>query len=178
PGRRLGRDLRPVGPGRGGPAPRRRRPAGGHRGKRRPLRPRLPRRAAAPARHPRRHPPVRLRRRRRRAGPGGAGGDRRPGLGRQSLPQRLEPGRDHMSAQRNGSLLTLATLSVAATLGFARLFNDASWVLPVMLAAVGAHLIGLATRRWPGPAALGISAAALGLLLCAVVAGHTTFYGL
>ena len=83
-----------------------------------------------------------------------------------------------MSAQRNGSLLTLATLSVAATLGFARLFNDASWVLPVMLAAIGAHVIGLATRRWPGPAALGVSAAALGLLLCAVVAGHTTFYGL
>ena len=83
-----------------------------------------------------------------------------------------------MSAQRSGSLLTLATLSVVATLGFARLFGDASWVLPVMLAAVGAHGIGLATRRWPVPLALAASALAMGLLICAVVAGHTTFYGL
>ena len=59
-----------------------------------------------------------------------------------------------MSAQRSGSLLTLATLSVVATLGFARLFGDASWVLPVFLAAVGAHGVGLATRRWPVPLAL------------------------
>ncbi|HYT39341.1 MAG TPA: DUF3488 and transglutaminase-like domain-containing protein, partial [Acidimicrobiia bacterium] len=83
-----------------------------------------------------------------------------------------------MSAQRSGSLLTLATLSVVATLGFARLFGDASWVLPVMLAAVGAHGIGLATRRWPVPLALAASAVVMGLLLCAVVAWHTTFFGL
>ncbi|MDQ1506321.1 MAG: hypothetical protein QOD57_4048 [Actinomycetota bacterium] len=83
-----------------------------------------------------------------------------------------------MSAQRSGSLLTLATLSVVATLGFARLFGDASWVLPVMLAAVGAHGVGLAARRWPAPLALAASVLALGLLVCAVVAGHTTFYGL
>ncbi|HVW31885.1 MAG TPA: DUF3488 and transglutaminase-like domain-containing protein [Acidimicrobiia bacterium] len=83
-----------------------------------------------------------------------------------------------MAAQRSGSLLTLTTLSVVATLGFARLFNDASWVLPVMLAAVGAHLVGALTRRTPVPVALVVSAVALGLLLCGVVAGHTTFYGL
>jgi transglutaminase-like putative cysteine protease len=83
-----------------------------------------------------------------------------------------------VSAQRSGSLVTLATLSVVATLGFARLFGDASWVLPVMLAAVGAHGVGLATRRWPIPLALAASALVMGLLLCAVVAGHTTFYGL
>jgi transglutaminase-like putative cysteine protease len=83
-----------------------------------------------------------------------------------------------VSAQRSGSLVTLATLSVAATLGFARLFGDASWVLPVMLAAVGAHGVGLATRRWPIPLALLASALVMGLLLGAVVAGHTTFYGL
>jgi transglutaminase-like putative cysteine protease len=83
-----------------------------------------------------------------------------------------------VSAQRSGSLLTLTTLSVVATLGFARLFGDASWVLPVMLAAVGAHGIGLATRRWPVPVALAASMLAMGLLLGAVVAGHTTFFGL
>jgi transglutaminase-like putative cysteine protease len=83
-----------------------------------------------------------------------------------------------VSARRSGSLVTLATLSVVATLGFARLFGDASWVLPVLLAAVGAHGIGLATRRWPAPFAMAASVVALGLLLCAVVAGHTTFYGL
>jgi transglutaminase-like putative cysteine protease len=83
-----------------------------------------------------------------------------------------------MSARRNGSLLTLATLSVVAALGFARLFDDASWVLPVFLAAVGAHGVGLATRRWPMPLAVAVSAVVMGLLLCAVVAGHTTFYGL
>ena len=83
-----------------------------------------------------------------------------------------------MHARHSGSLVALATLSVAATLGFARLFDDASWVLPVFLAAVGAHLIGLATRRWPIPLAVVASAVAMGLLICAVVAGHTTFYGL
>src|SRR5207302_1498537 len=103
---------------------------------------------------------------------------RHPLLGRRPLPQRLEPGGGHVSAQRSGSLLTLATLSVVATLGFARLFGDASWVLPVMLAAIGAHGVGLATRRWPAPLALSASALAMGLLLCAVVAGHSTFYGL
>ncbi|HYH49215.1 MAG TPA: DUF3488 and transglutaminase-like domain-containing protein [Acidimicrobiia bacterium] len=83
-----------------------------------------------------------------------------------------------MPTQHNGSLLTLTTLSVVASLGFARLFEDGSWVLPVFLAAVGAHLIGLATRRWPVPVAVLASAVVMGLLLCAVVAGHTTFYGL
>ncbi|HEX6382033.1 MAG TPA: DUF3488 and transglutaminase-like domain-containing protein [Acidimicrobiia bacterium] len=83
-----------------------------------------------------------------------------------------------MSARRTGSLLTLATLSVVATLGFARLFNDASWVLPVFLAAVGAHGVGLASRRWPVPLSFAVSAVVMSLLLCAVVAGHTTFYGL
>jgi transglutaminase-like putative cysteine protease len=83
-----------------------------------------------------------------------------------------------MPARRNGSLVTLATLSVVASLGFARLFDDGSWVLPVFLAAVGAHLIGLATRRWPVPLAVLASAVVMGLLLCAVVAGHTTFFGL
>jgi len=83
-----------------------------------------------------------------------------------------------VAAQRSGSLLTLATLSVVATLGFARLFGDASWVLPVLLAAIGAHGIGLATRRWPAPLALAASALGMALLICAVVAGHTTFYGL
>jgi transglutaminase-like putative cysteine protease len=83
-----------------------------------------------------------------------------------------------MPARRNGSLLTLTTLSVVASLGFARLFDDGSWVLPVFLAAVGAHLVGLATRRWPVPVAVLASAVVMGLLLCAVVAGHTTFFGL
>ena len=83
-----------------------------------------------------------------------------------------------MSARRTGSLLTLATLSVVATLGFARLFNDASWVLPVFLAAVGAHGVGLASRRWLVSLSFAVSAVVMSLLLCAVVAGHTTFYGL
>jgi transglutaminase-like putative cysteine protease len=83
-----------------------------------------------------------------------------------------------VSARRSGSLLTLAALSVVAALGFARLFDDASWVLPVFLAAVGAHGVGLATRRWPIPLAITVSAVAMALLVCAVVAGHTTFYGL
>ena len=83
-----------------------------------------------------------------------------------------------MSARRSGSLLTLTALSVAATLGFARLFGDASWVLPVFLAAIGAHGVGLATRRSPIPLAITVSAVGMALLICAVVAGHTTFYGL
>ena len=54
-----------------------------------------------------------------------------------------------MPARRTGSLLTLATLSVVATLGFARLFNDASWVLPVFLAAVKGDLAGIAMPGSP-----------------------------
>ena len=36
-----------------------------------------------------------------------------------------------MPAQRSGSVLALAALSAVATLGFARLFGDASWMGPV-----------------------------------------------
>ena len=93
--------------------------------------------------------------------PAAPGRHGRPRLGRQPLPHGLEQGGDDMSAQRSGSLLTLATLSVVGTLGFARLFGDASWVLPVLLAAVGRPrrragdppLAGAAghrsSRRWP-----------------------------
>lgn len=83
-----------------------------------------------------------------------------------------------MPAQRSGSLVALGALSAVATLGFARLFADASWLLPVLLAVVGAHGLGAATRRWPGPLAFAASVLALALLLANVVAGHTTFYGL
>ncbi|MGH9003572.1 MAG: transglutaminaseTgpA domain-containing protein, partial [Acidimicrobiia bacterium] len=82
-----------------------------------------------------------------------------------------------MPARRNGSLLALAVLSGVATLGFARLFGEASWLLPVLLAVAGAHGLGAATRRWPAPLALIASALALALLIANVVAGHTTFYG-
>ncbi len=82
-----------------------------------------------------------------------------------------------MPAQRNSSLLALAVLSGVATLGFARLFGESSWLLPVLLAVAGAHGLGAATRRWPAPLALVASALALALLIANVVAGHTTFYG-
>jgi transglutaminase-like putative cysteine protease len=79
--------------------------------------------------------------------------------------------------QRSGSVVALAALSAVASLGFARLFGDASWMLPVLLAAGCAHAIGAATRRWPAPPALAASVLALAVLVCVVVAGHTTFYG-
>ena len=82
-----------------------------------------------------------------------------------------------MPARRNSSLLALAVLSAVSTLGFARLFGEASWLLPVLLAVAGAHGLGAATRRWPAPLALIASALALALLIANVVAGHTTFYG-
>jgi transglutaminase-like putative cysteine protease len=81
-------------------------------------------------------------------------------------------------AQRSGSVVALAALSAVASLGFARLFGDASWMLPVLLAAAGAHVVGAATRRWSGPLALAASGLTLALLVCVVVAGHTTFYGI
>src|SRR5207247_2880477 len=141
--------------------------AGRRHGQRGAVRPGRPRGVAGPrrARPPRRHPALGLRRSRPRCGSRRPGSGRRPGRRRQPLPHSLEPGGRHVSAKRNGSLLTLATLSVVATLGFARLFGDASWVLPVMLAAIGAHGIGLATRRWPAPLALAASFLAMGLLL-------------
>ncbi|MDQ3943980.1 MAG: hypothetical protein M3357_02250, partial [Actinomycetota bacterium] len=82
-----------------------------------------------------------------------------------------------MPARRNSSLVALGCLSAVATLGFARLFGEASWLLPALLAVAGAHGIGAATRRWPAPLALIASSLALALLIANVVAGHTTFYG-
>jgi transglutaminase-like putative cysteine protease len=65
-----------------------------------------------------------------------------------------------------------------AALGYARLFADSSWVLPALVAVVGAHGLGALTRRWPTALAFLASVAGLVLLLCWVVAGHTTFFGL
>ena len=83
-----------------------------------------------------------------------------------------------MPAQRSGSLVALAALSAAATLGLARLFGESSWALPVLFAVIGAHGVGALTRRWPAGLAVAASAIALALLTANVVAGHTTFYGL
>ena len=83
-----------------------------------------------------------------------------------------------MSAQRHGSLVALGALSGVAALGYARLFADSSWVLPALVAVVGAHGLGALTRRWPTGLAFLASLAGLVLLLCWVVAGHTTFFGL
>jgi transglutaminase-like putative cysteine protease len=81
-------------------------------------------------------------------------------------------------ARRNGSLVALGALSGVAALGFARLFGDSTWVLPALVAVLGAHGLGALTRRWPAVLALVASVVGMALLLCWVVAGHTTFFGL
>jgi transglutaminase-like putative cysteine protease len=83
-----------------------------------------------------------------------------------------------VSAERHSALVALGALSGVAALSYARLFADSSWVVPVALAVVGVHGLGAFARRWPAVPAVASSATGLALLLCWVVAGHTTFFGL
>lgn len=74
--------------------------------------------------------------------------------------------------------LTLLTLSVAA--GFGRLFSDAEFLAPVLLATLAGHGVAWWCRRNDLPT--GISAVAslgaVGLVAAWTVLGHTTAYGL
>jgi transglutaminase-like putative cysteine protease len=78
-----------------------------------------------------------------------------------------------MRTTRSRSALALAGTSAAAAAGYARLFADAGWVLPVGAAVLGAHSVATVTRRWSWPRAAAAQLGALLLLLAWVVGGHT-----
>jgi transglutaminase-like putative cysteine protease/uncharacterized protein (DUF58 family) len=72
-------------------------------------------------------------------------------------------------------LWALAAISLLAATGCARLFEGAGWVVPALVAVVGAHVVGGLTRRWPVGVAAGAHAAGLLLLLAERVGGHTAY---
>ncbi len=73
--------------------------------------------------------------------------------------------------------IALAAMTLAAAAGFGRVFRDPSWIVPMLVVAVGVHLVCWATRRlgWPGLAAAVIGVAAVVLLTAwTVVPGSLT----
>lgn len=78
-----------------------------------------------------------------------------------------------MRTTRSRSALALAATSAAAAAGYARLFADAGWVLPVGAAVLGAHSVAAVTRRWSWPRAAAAQLGSLLLLLAWAVGGHT-----
>ena len=72
-------------------------------------------------------------------------------------------------------LVALLAVSTVAAAGCARLFEDAGWVVPAVIAVVGAHAVGTVTRRWPVGAVVAAQGAALLLLLAERVGGHAAY---
>lgn len=76
--------------------------------------------------------------------------------------------------------VALLAVTVVAVLGLSRLFSNASFLPPVLLAAVGGHGVAWAGRRLGlhPVAAAGLSLAGLGLTVAWVVEPHTTVLGI
>ena len=76
--------------------------------------------------------------------------------------------------------VSLAAITMAAVLGMSRLFDDRSWIVPLTLNAVAAHLVAVALRRRhvPLPLAGVITAAAAGLAITWTGYWSTTVLGL
>ena len=76
--------------------------------------------------------------------------------------------------------LSLVAVTLVAVVGLSRLFSNASFLPPVLLAAVAGHGVAWAGRRLGlhPVAAAGLSLAGLGLTVAWVVEPHTTFLGI
>lgn len=76
--------------------------------------------------------------------------------------------------------LTLMAVSLAAVVGFERLFSDDSWRQPVIAAVIGAHLVAMALRRLPLPGIIDalVFLAVGGLAIVNFRFGTTTRWGL
>ncbi|QYG92780.1 transglutaminase domain-containing protein [Iamia sp. SCSIO 61187] len=76
--------------------------------------------------------------------------------------------------------LLLLAVTLVAVAGFARLFADRPVVLPLLVAAVGAHLAGAASRRlgWGAGRTVALSVGAFVLQVSVVLYPHTSAYGL
>ncbi|MGH9122677.1 MAG: hypothetical protein ACRDYC_12190, partial [Acidimicrobiales bacterium] len=75
---------------------------------------------------------------------------------------------------------SVAALTLASAVGLARVFQGGGLVAPVLLSALGVHLVGWLTRRvWFNALNTGLtSALAVILLPIWLVLGGTTFFGL
>ncbi len=87
-----------------------------------------------------------------------------------------------MSGNRSGLYAAgaLAALTVAAALGLGRVFDDGSFALPIIGAALLPHAVGALARarRWPGPVLVIVTVVAMLLYTAWVIAPSSTFYGL
>ena len=81
------------------------------------------------------------------------------------------------TVEGRGRRAALAGVSAAAAAGCSRLFGDSGWLVPVLAAVGGAHLVGVLTRRWPVRAACAAQGTGLVLLL-AGAAGGPSAYGI
>jgi transglutaminase-like putative cysteine protease len=75
----------------------------------------------------------------------------------------------------HGRFVGLAAVALVAGAGCLRLFEGAGWVVPALLAVVGAQAAGALTRRWPAIAVAAVQGAGLLLLLLERVGGHTAY---
>lgn len=74
-----------------------------------------------------------------------------------------------------GRSVGLAAVALVAAAGCLRLFEGAGWVVPALVAVVGAQAAGALTHRWPASAAAAAQGAGLLLLLLERVGGHTAY---
>ncbi len=74
----------------------------------------------------------------------------------------------------------LGLVSVATALGFGRIFSDAGFVGPLLVASVVPHFVGgvARIRRWSTSLTTALTVAITTLALAAIVAGETTAYGI
>jgi transglutaminase-like putative cysteine protease len=78
-----------------------------------------------------------------------------------------------------GATLALTALTVTSASGLVRVFDGRSWVVPVLLTAIGVHAICWAARRarLPQPAALALALVAVWALTAWTVLATSTVYG-
>jgi len=75
--------------------------------------------------------------------------------------------------------LLLMAITLVAVAGFARLFEDRSTVVPLLVAAVGAHVVGAGSRRlgWGALPTAAVTLAAFVVQASVVLYPHTSAYG-
>ena len=112
--------------------------------------------------------------------PTGAG---RPAAGHIPPPSPRRPPRPAILAWRDDptvpATIALAALTLAVAVGFGRLFADAAFLAPVVLATLAGHGVAWWCRRndLPTPIAAVASLGAVALIAAWTILGHTTAYG-
>jgi len=85
-----------------------------------------------------------------------------------------------MASQRIGPVVALAGVGCTAGLALSRVFDDGSFVVPVLGAVIAAHAIGALARwrNWSPVAGELATVVGLWLYLAWAIEGHTTAYGI